>query len=271
MPTTKTLKTEKLTPVVGAEVVDAEVDRLLNDRDLPEAVLEALETHGVLVFRELNISDDDQVTFCKRLGKPAIEMMEVSLKPENPLADLLQGIVEWHMDGTQDPIPALATVISARVVADEGGETQFASTYVAYDDLSDEEKERYAKLRVVHSLAATQRGTHPDPSPETQAMWEQRGSKEHPLVWTHGSGRRSLVIGSSADHVVGVDPEEGRVLLDHLLQRATAPDRVYTHSWSVGDLVMWDNRGMLHRVLAFDKRSGREMHRTTLEGDEPIQ
>jgi alpha-ketoglutarate-dependent taurine dioxygenase len=175
------------------------------------------------------------------------------------------------MDGTQDPIPALATVISARVVADEGGETQFASTYVAYDDLSDEEKERYANIRVVHSLEASQRSTHPDPSPETLAMWKQRGSKEHPLVWTHSSGRRSLVLGSSADFVIGMDDEEGRALLDDLLARATAPDRVYTHSWSVGDMVMWDNRGMLHRVQAFDKRSGREMHRTTLAGDEPIQ
>jgi len=271
MAAVKTLKTEKLTPTVGAEVLDVDVERLLNEDGLPEAVLDALETNGVLVFRELNISDDDQVAFCKRLGEPAIEMMEVSLKPENPLGDILQGIVEWHMDGTQDPIPALATVISARVVADEGGATEFASTYVAYDDLSDEEKERYANLRVVHAFAATQRSTHPNPSPETLALWEQKGSKEHPLVWTHGSGRRSLVLGSSADSVIGMGEDEGRALLADLLARATAPGRVYTHSWSVGDMVMWDNRGMLHRVLAFDKRSGREMHRTTLVGDEPIQ
>jgi alpha-ketoglutarate-dependent taurine dioxygenase len=265
------LKTEKLTPTVGAEVLDADVDRLLNDETVPGAVHDALEEHGVLLFRELDISDDDQVAFCRRLGEPAIEMMEVSLKPENPLADALQGIVEWHMDGTQDPIPALATVISARVVADRGGETEFASTYHAYDSLSDEEKERYAKLRVFHTFAAAQRSTHPDPSPETLADWERRGGKEHPLVWSHRSGRKSLVIGSSADWVIGMDPDESRQLLDDLIARATTPDRVYRHSWSVGDMVMWDNRGMLHRVQAFDKRSGREMHRTTLAGDEPIQ
>jgi alpha-ketoglutarate-dependent sulfate ester dioxygenase len=93
----------------------------------------------------------------------------------------------------------------------------------------------------------------------------------HPLVWTHRSGRKSLVLGASADYIVGMDRGEGRTLLDELLERATVPDRVYSHSWSIGDTVIWDNRGVLHRAAPYDPESQREMLRTTVLGDEPIQ
>src|SRR5207249_4997830 len=110
------------------------------------------EENGVLLFRELHLDDDAQVAFCKKLGDLEQEMVEISRRPGNPLADMLRSNVQWHIDGTsRDPILGKATVLSAKVVAPEGGETEFASTYAAYDDLSDEEKERYAKLRVVHS------------------------------------------------------------------------------------------------------------------------
>jgi alpha-ketoglutarate-dependent taurine dioxygenase len=91
------------------------------------------------------------------------------------------------------------------------------------------------------------------------------------LVWTHRDGRRSLVIGASCDHVVGLDPDESRALLDDLLARATRRERVYRHEWSVGDTVIWDNRGVLHRAVPYDPASPREMLRTTVLGDEPIQ
>ena len=110
-----------------------------------------------------------------------------------------------------------------------------------------------------------------DPSPEEVAVWRSRPSKEHPLVWTHQSGRRSLVLGATASHVVGLDLEEGRALLDDLLERSTTPERIYRHQWEVGDLVIWDNRGVLHRACPYDAASPRDMHRTTLHGDEPIQ
>ena len=90
-------------------------------------------------------------------------------------------------------------------------------------------------------------------------------------MWRHRSGRRSLVLGATTDHVVGMDREEGRALLDDLLARSTAPERVYRHEWEVGDMVIWDNRGVLHRACPYDPTSARDMHRTTLAGDEPIQ
>jgi alpha-ketoglutarate-dependent taurine dioxygenase len=165
----------------------------------------------------------------------------------------------------------MATLLTAHAVAESGGETEFASTYAAYDDLTDDEKERCLSLRVVHTIEASQRLVNDDPSPDELALWRSRPSKEHPLVWTHQSGRRSLVLGATASHVAGMDPEESRALLADLLARSTTPDRIYRHEWSVGDMVIWDNRGVLHRACRYDPNSARDMHRTTLHGDEPIQ
>jgi len=278
MATTKTLKVEKLTPTVGAEILDVDVARIREDEELPAAVMEALEEHGILAFRGLNIDDETQVAFCRKLGdvvsfpsQPNPEIFVVSLDPEkNPLAEYLKATVYWHIDGTTDAVPAKATLLSAKVLAAQGGETEFASTYAAYDDLSDEEKQRLAKLRVLHSQVGIQSLAHPDPTPEQLEEWRKK-SREHPLVWTHASGRKSLVIGQTVDYVVGMDEGEGRALLNELNERATAPDRVYTHVWSEGDTILWDNTGVVHRVQPYDPSSRREMHRTTLAGDEPIQ
>jgi alpha-ketoglutarate-dependent taurine dioxygenase len=197
--------------------------------------------------------------------------MEISFAPDNPNREYLASNDFWHIDGALDGVPAKASVLTAHVVAEKGGETEFASTYAAYDALSDEEKERYAELRVVHTFEAIQRLTYADPTPEQLAEWASRTVREHPLVWEHRSGRRSLVFGATASHVVGMDVEEGRALLAGLQRRATAPDRVFRHAWSVGDMVMWDNRGLVHRACPFDKTEPRRMHRTTLAGDEPIR
>ena len=270
---------EKLSPTVGAQIIGVDCDRLLHDDALPAWILETLDAHGALVFRGLGIDDTTQVAFSKKLGRVEIfgkgvnpEIFRVTLDPaKNPVASYLRGTFDWHIDGCTEDVPIMATILSAHAVADSGGETEFASTYAAYDDLGDNEKERYLGLRVVHTLEASQRLVYQDPSPEQVAFWRTRPSKEHPLVWTHRSGRRSLVLGATASHVAGMDLDEGRALLADLLARSTAPDRVYRHEWSVGDLVMWDNRGVLHRACRYDEDSARDMHRTTLFGEEPIQ
>jgi alpha-ketoglutarate-dependent taurine dioxygenase len=230
------------------------------------------------VFRGLHIDDQTQVEFCRKLGEivlfPDMEFPEVwviTLDPEkNPMAEFLKATVGWHIDGTVDPIPAKATMLSAKVLSSEGGETEFASTYAAYEGLSDEEKERFATLRVLHTQEAAQRDGNPNVTPEQWAEWKKK-AREHPLVWTHHNGKKSLVIGHAADHVIGMDEEDGRALLRDLDARATRPDHVYQHVWSPGDTVIWDNRGVLHRVRPYDPMSQRKMHRTTLAGDEPIQ
>jgi alpha-ketoglutarate-dependent taurine dioxygenase len=224
------------------------------------------------------------VAFCECIGpvdasngNHEVEgIYRVSLDPATNRwsAAYLRGTFAWHVDGCTpdgDEYPQKATVLSAKAVAAQGGDTEFASSYAAYDDLTDDERTRFATLRVVHSLEASQRRAFPDASPKQVAAWRSRPAHVHPLVWTHRSGRKSLLLGASADHVVGMDLDEGRALLDDLLARATTPDRVYRHQWSVGDTVIWDNRGVLHRAAPYDPDSGREMLRTTVLGDEPIQ
>ncbi|WP_426571424.1 TauD/TfdA dioxygenase family protein [Aquihabitans sp. McL0605] len=274
-----TITLEKLSPTVGAEVHGVTADAVANDEDLAAWTLEALDAHGVLVFRGLHLDDAAQVAFSKRLGKVEVfgtgehpEIFLVTLDPKkNRAAAYLRGTFDWHIDGMTEDIPIMATLLTARAVATEGGETEFASTYAAYDDLSDEDKERFASIRVVHTIAATQRLLNPNPTEEEVAVWNRRPPKVHPIAWTHLSGRKSLVLGSTTESVEGMDADEGRALLDGLLARATAPDRVYRHTWQVGDLVIWDNTGVLHRALPYDATSPRDMHRTTLFGKEAVQ
>jgi len=266
-------------PALGAEILGVDTVRLLEDDDLPALVLDALEDNGVVVFRDLHLDDETQVAFCRRLGDivelPGSELpgiFRVSLDPDiSPMAAYLRGTFDWHIDGaTVKEAPVKATVLTAHAVAEVGGETEFASTYAAYDNLTDDEKERFESVRVLHSVEATLRLPNPNPTPDEQAVWRELPRTEHPLVWRHRSGRRSLVLGATALSIVGMDFYEGRALLAELLARSTAPDRVYRHEWSVGDTVIWDNRGVLHRALPYADKSPRDMHRTTLVGDETI-
>ena len=160
----------------------------------------------MLVFRDLHLDDASQVAFSRRLGEPVVlgkgehpEIFIVTLDPaRSRSAVYLKGTFDWHIDGLTDDIPIMATLLAAHAVAESGGETEFASTYAAYDDLTDEEKERFESIRVVHTIEATQRRVFPDPTDEQVALWRTRPAKEHPLVWHHRSGRRSLVLGPTA-------------------------------------------------------------------------
>ncbi len=273
------ITTEKLTPTVGALVQGVDRDQLLGDAELPEWTLEALDAYGALVFRGLDLDDEHQVAFSRKLGAVETlgrgehpEIFRVTLDPKkNPAAAYLRGTFDWHIDGCTDDVPIMATMLSAHAVADSGGETEFASSYQAYEDLSGDEKARLESVRVVHTIEASQRLHNADPTLEEVELWRRRPAKEHPLVWTHRSGRKSLVLGATTDHVVGMSRDGGRALLDDLLARATVPERVYRHQWEVGDVVLWDNRGVLHRACRYDPSSPRDMHRTTFSGDEPIQ
>lgn len=274
-----TVATKPLSETVGAEVLDVDRERLLHDPDLPAEMLDALDRYGALVFRELHLDDDTQLAFSRKLGTVEKvgrgenpEIFRVTLDPaKNPAAEYLKGTFDWHLDGATDDIPIMATVLSAHAVASSGGDTEFASTYAAYDDLADDEKQWALATRVVHSFEAAQRLVNPHPTDADLAWWRKRPAKVHPLVWRHQSGRNSLVLGATTSHIEGMDPEAGRAKLDELLDRATVPNRVYRHEWAVGDLVIWDNRGVLHRATRYDSDSPRDMHRTTIAGVEAIR
>ena len=252
------ITTEKLGATVGAQVHGVDREQLLHDDDLPAWTLEALEDNGALVFRDLHLDDEAQVVFSRKLGKVEIfgkgehpEIFRVTLDPaKNPSAQYLRGTFDWHIDGCTDDIPIMATMLSAHAVAESGGETEFASSYEAYDaprrrrEGAARRRPRRAHDRGV--AAAVQQG------PLRPRRWRTgAGAPPRSTRWCGATapGRKSLVLGATTDHVVGMDPDEGRALLDDLLDRATTPDRVYRHEWQVGDLVIWDNRGVLHRAL----------------------
>lgn len=268
-----TFEAKPLTPRIATQV-DSDAQTLMGGSHAKE-IRALLEQRGVLVFRRANLTDEQQIAFARTLGG-VIEQGEKGIfkvtldTKENVMADYLRGTILWHIDGFSDDVPTLASMLSARRLSPEGGQTEFANTYAAFDDLPESRKQELQKLRVVHTMIATQRDVFPNPTPQMRAAWARFADKIHPLVWTHRSGRKSLVLGSSASHIVGLSMEAGRALLDELLAWATQPRFVYRHEWSVGDLVIWDNTGCMHRVEPYPADSGRMMHRTTLVGEEAI-
>ena len=164
----------------------------------------------------------------------------------------------------------MATLLSAHDVATQGGETEFASTYAAYDHLTDEEQERFLGVRVVHTLEATQRLVNPDPTPEEVAVWRQRPPKEHPLVWTHLSGRRSLVLGATTESVVGMAPAEGR---GSSTTCSTGPRRPSTSTATSGPSATSSSGTTPASSTGHSPTTPppRDMHRTTLYGQEAVQ
>jgi alpha-ketoglutarate-dependent taurine dioxygenase len=259
-----------LSPALGAEVVG--VDDAPDDAVIGRC-LEVLKWRGVLLIRGLHLDDDAQLSISRRLGTVLApggkEIFKVSLDPsKNPAAEYLKGTFNWHIDDTTNDVPAKATMLTARHVAMVGGGTEFANTYAAYENLPEHERKRYEGLRVVHSFEAAQRLLVPDPTAKELAGWRTVPRRESSLVWQRRDGRRSLVIGATADHIVGMNAGESRDLLDELLARTTQERFCYTHEWQVGDVVIWDNTGILHRALPYDPSSERTLHRTTIAGDE---
>jgi alpha-ketoglutarate-dependent taurine dioxygenase len=272
-----------LTPRVGAKIVAHKEDLL--SPDFAANCMAALERHGVLLFPQLHLSDEEQVAFSNMLGKVIPQgpmrpdgtreiVFKITLDPkENPsAAEYLKATIHWHIDGIfDDTPPPKATMLTGRRLSTIGGQTEFCNTYAAYDDLPEIERTRCDSLRVVHTLVAANLATNPDSSPEELKRWRERAPpKEHPLVWRHETGRKSLVLGMTTDHVVGLSADESRAYIAKLSAHATRAENVYRHEWQVGDLLMWDNTGVMHRVSPYPPDSGRLMHRTVLYGVESI-
>ena len=232
------------------------------------------------MFPEINFTDEEQVASTKTLGTFAPEITDeegdekvhkITLdEKENPSsAAYLRGSLYWHIDGTMNKVPILASLLSCRVPASWGGNTGFANTYAAYDDLPEERKVELDKMRVRHGAWVTLFYYDPEPSTEMLKRMEGIGDVEIPLVWKHRSGRKSLVIGCTAHR--GKDPMESALILNELREWATSEPFAYSHEWKVGDLVIWDNTGTMHRAENYDPTCGRMMGRTKLQGEEPIK
>lgn len=273
--TSAQLEIVDLTPRIGSEI-RTDLDTLLSGREA-STIRDVLERRGVVFFRGLDIGDEEQVAIAKTLGTLVANegqggINKISLDQKvNQRAKYLQGSMFWHFDGSLQPLPNLATLLRAVQLSETGGQTEFCNTYAAYDDLPDTDKDAIAELRVVHSAERSQYYVTPEMSYDEVAFWQKSPTKACPIVWTHQSGRKSLLLGATSDYVIGLPVEESRALLARLRDWATQPQYVYQHQWQPGDLLIWDNTGTMHRVLPYSVDSGRLMHRTILAGEEPLQ
>jgi alpha-ketoglutarate-dependent taurine dioxygenase len=265
--------TEDISPLIGTRVLANKA--VLTEGTRAQDIRRLLEQRGVLVFPKINLTDEEQLAFARSLGSIVGQgekgIYKVTLDTKiTPSAAYLHGTVLWHFDGWADDVPALGSILSGRVLSPVGGQTEFANSYAAYEELPAAKKKEIAGLNAFHTMAATQRDVFPDASAAMRADWTSHPGKMHPLVWTHRSGRKSLLLGSSTDWIDGMDKAAGHALIADLQAWVTQPRFVYRHEWQVGDMIMWDNCGSLHRVEAYAADSGRLMHRVTLAGEEAI-
>lgn len=272
----------RATPQLGVYVKMAAEELLAEG--VPERCSELLNQYGVLIFPEIGASDRAQVALSNRMGKmlgsrlrartdtaaDGLGIYPVTLDPSRAkFIDYVHSNEHWHMDGTTYEVPPKATSLKCEVPPSDGGDTEFANLFAAYADLPAARKSALAGLRVVHSAEAANSKFFKNPSQEDLQRWRRDGPpREQPLVWTQRDGRKSLVIGSTADSIVNMDRDEGRALLDELLAWCTQPRYCYRHRWKKGDLVIWNNCSLLHRAHHYTAASGRLMHRTTIMGAE---
>ena len=282
------LKAARIEPIkrhIGG-IVHVTKEHLL-DQETIAAVRDALEDRGVLVFPRLSLTNAEQLAFTDKLGKRVNftrkapgsgadgeeDIYAITLDKEvNNQPEYVLGTFFWHIDGVtiDQPLPK-ATLLSARKLSPTGGQTEFASTYAAYENLPETEKRAIEKLKVIHKMETGMRPVFDQFAEEDLARWRGMSAvMTHPLVWKHSSARKSLVVGTHADSVVGLPIPHGRSLLVRLQEWAAQPDFSYRHEWQLGDLVIWDNWGVMHRVVPYDETSGRRMHRTTIAGEERV-
>jgi alpha-ketoglutarate-dependent 2,4-dichlorophenoxyacetate dioxygenase len=285
------LSIRQIHPVFVGEVSGIDLTRALS-REEVAAIESGMDRYAVLVFHDQKITDEQQMAFSRNFGaleearggnitRPEDQRLQVGMgdvsnlgKDGRPLArDSRQrafniGNMLWHSDSSFRPIPAKYSLLSARVVNPTGGNTEFADMRAAYDTLDPDTKALIEDLICEHSLTYSRGllGMH-DFSEEERAMFRpvrQRLVRTHPV-----SGRKSLYLSSHAGAIVGVPMAEARILLRDLNEHATQPAFVYAHRWRPWDLVMWDNRQMMHRVRRYDDSQPRDMRRTTIAGEVP--
>lgn len=269
-----------LGPGFGVEVRGVGLLDVATDAQAYKAVRAAFEEHSLLLFRDQDIADDVQVAYSRAFGP--LELTKVASLGQNSfysrLTNNLQGKIVppdhrqiqvaranalWHTDSSFKKTPALASVLTARVLPGEGGETEFTSTRLAWARLPEELRDRLRDAVATHSYANSRDQIHPDLATELErralppVRWR--------LNWRNPTNdRRALYVASHAYAIDGMDDRAARQLLAQLLDEATRREFVYSHKWRQGDAVMWDNRAMLHRGRPWNYLQERTMVRTTI-------
>jgi alpha-ketoglutarate-dependent 2,4-dichlorophenoxyacetate dioxygenase len=280
------LTIKRLHPLFVGEVTGIDLTQPITREDF-RTIWDAFNEHQILVFRDQAFDDESQIAFSRRFGdletmiahpgndwNPGHISVMTNLGKDGNFLPLDHPAMEhrarneaWHSDSSFKPVAALASLLSARIVPPLGGNTDFASARAAYAALPERRKAELDGLVVLHRM------THRDMDNDKgySDTDKKRHVVTHPLIRTNPvNGRKALYVGSHAQEIVGMPPDEGAKILDELTAFCTQPQFVYSHHWRDGDAVMWDNRCTLHRATIFDKtKYKRKLHRTTIAGKSP--
>ena len=282
-----TLTTRKLEEHIGAEVRGIDITSPI-DAETFDKLRGALCEYAVLVFHEQAITDEQHVVFSEGFGSLEMTMANDPIGDGGPIG-VISNLDEngdiippedsrtlytvantlWHSDGSFKRVPLRGSLLSAKVIPPEGGETEFASLTAAYAALPEQKKVEIERLIVEHSIAHSRAQIAPNLMDE--AFQKDTPPANQRLVRTiPETGKKALLVGSYTTRVHELPIEKGRTLLKELLEWSTQPQFVYRHTWRVNDLVVYDNRCCLHRGRSWDRgKYKRVLHRTTLAGDGP--
>jgi alpha-ketoglutarate-dependent taurine dioxygenase len=274
---------------IGVEVTGVDL-RDVRDPATLAAIKALWEHHQLVLFRKQSLSEAQQVAFSRNFGELAVfleddkkssnvpEILRISnvsedglkLKPDSPIHRYYSMLTAlWHTDGSYKTIPSLGSVLHALEVPPEGGDTSFANTIAAYQALDPATRAKIDGKHMVHNYDVT-RLLAPGIPPLTDAQKRDNPPVTHPVVRTHADGRKGLFISANVAYYVGGMPrDQGEALHKELIAWATQPRFVYDHKWTVGDVLMWDNRGTMHKAGIYDSSKYRRvMQRTEIKGTE---
>lgn len=288
-----TIAIRQLHPLFAGEVSGIDLRQPLSPTEVA-AVEAGMDKYAVLVFHDQDITDEQQVAFSRNFGKIEQAVGSNVLKPGErrlslDIADVSNldkdhkvlarndrtrmfnlGNRLWHSDSSFRAVPAKYSLLSGRVVTsgEDGGNTEFADMRAAYDALDQATKDRIEDLVCEHSLMYSRGsmgfGPFSDEEMKTFKPVRQRLVRKHPVT-----GRKSLYLASHIGTIVGWEMPEARDFIRELTEHATQRQFVHAHVWRQYDLVMWDNRQLMHRVRPFDETKVRDMRRTTIQGEAP--
>jgi taurine dioxygenase len=283
-PETPTLSLRPITPALGAEITNVDLTNDI-DGELFEQIHQAFLHHQVLVFSSQDISAARQVAFARHFGNVQIHVMDQyhandfpelyrlsnageDGKPNGRHPD--KGTMAWHTDGSWRPLTGQATIIYGETIPEAGGETHFCDMYGAWERLSPAWKARIEGRRAVHNLDFSRTRRHGE-EPMTDQQRQITPPVDHPIVRTHPeTGRKSVFLGDHAEYIVDMPYAEGRALIDELNAAIVHADLTYKHQWQPNQLLVWDNRCLMHRATPYDVANQvRVIRRCTVLGDTP--
>ena len=279
MTSSKPFTVEPLAATFGAVITGVKLT------DLPEddfsALYDAWLEYALLVFPGQNLSNDEQIAFARRFGELEFDLAPLSnvkddgslrTNDDDDMVKILKGNMSWHCDSTYMPVQAKGAVFTAHVVPGKGGETGWADMRAAYRELDADTRERISDLSAYHSLYHSQKKFGQTKEKDSEYFGYGFFGQDpplRPLVKIHPeTNRPSLTIGRHAYGIPGMDANESEKLLQDLVDFACQPPRVYHHSWTPGEAVIWDNRCLMHQACPWDMNEPRIMYHSRIAGDQ---